>query len=160
MLAHTLGERCPVRLRARAQLAAGEAVHPLPLLQAHKLAVAAQDALVEHAARQVRTPLIFERPQMANRDPRTSGDGFQLHATLDPLLLKISSEPHVHLRYFRARRDALANYREIWAYRCPGSRGSSNRRIVWPGTTFICTGCSLAVTSVRLPGRCSLSRMA
>src|ERR1700761_5090917 len=140
MLAHTLGERCPVRLRARTQFAAGEAVHPLPLLQANKLAVAAQDALVEDAARQVRAPLILKRPQMANRDPRTRGDGFQLDAALDPLLLKIPSEPHVHLRYFEPAVTRWLIYREIWAYRRPGSRGSSNRRTVCPGTVFICTG--------------------
>ena len=57
--------------------------------------------------------LILERPQVANRDPRARGDGFQLHATLDPLLLKIPSEPHVLSPLLRCRsRKAPAGFRE------------------------------------------------
>src|SRR5580698_6264326 len=100
MLADALGERRPVGFCARIQLTGGKAVHPLPLLQANTLAVAAQDPFVEDTTRQVGRPLILERPKVANRDPRTCGDSFQLHAALNPLLLKIPSEPHVHLRYF------------------------------------------------------------
>ena len=100
MLPNTFSECLPVGFGTRVQFAGRKAFHPLSFFKAYKLAVAAQNALVEHTAWQVRIPLVLEGTEMTYRDPCACGNRLQLNAALDPLLLKIPSEPHVHLRCF------------------------------------------------------------
>ena len=99
--ADVFGELGPVGLGDGAEGIFGEALHPEGLVETEETAVAAQDAAVEDSAGELGALLVFEGAEMADGDPCSGGDGFELNAACFSLLLQIGSETQVRLRCFQ-----------------------------------------------------------